>query len=66
MSIKFKKVEKKVLNSSPKRNPYQLFEIKIQCPDCLSILTLEKTGNYYCEGCRRYLSENEIRKRCGL
>lgn len=42
-------------------------QLQIQCPDCGKVLT--KSIGYdelYCSKCKKFFSETEIRKRCGI
>ncbi len=48
------------------RNEKDLYDVKIQCPDCLSLFILNPWGRYYCRKCKRLFTESEIRKRCGI
>ena len=43
-----------------------LFDIKIQCPECCSIFVLNQYGEFFCRRCDRIFREAEIRARCGL
>ncbi len=43
-----------------------LYDIKIQCPDCGNIFIMNEFGEYFCKRCDRVFLENEIRERCGL
>ena len=43
-----------------------IYDVKIQCPDCGSIFQLNSYGEFYCRRCDRIITEDEIRERCGL
>lgn len=48
-----------------KETPYSKDYIKIQCYICGNIYEIRKNG-CYCDQCKRYFSESEIRKNCGI
>lgn len=43
-----------------------IYDIKIQCPDCGNIFIMDEFGEYFCKRCDHFFPENEIRERCGL
>ena len=64
LSIKNKDIKHE--ETDEELSEFNLYGIKIQCPDCGSIFIVNEFGEYFCKRCDRIFPENEIRERCGL
>ena len=66
MSIEDKSNKLKLKSENGEINTTKIDYIKIQCPDCGDIFSLNNNRKYYCKKCKRIFLESEIRARCGL
>ena len=64
MSIKNKDIKNEQTDGDFSK--LNIYDIKIQCPDCGNIFIMNEFGEYFCKRCNRVFPEDEIRERCGL